>query len=202
MNRLGKGQPPRSVAASWRTIEAALAKDAPHLVQALRAPAPPRTLESLERRVGHRLPNDLRESLSVHDGMRDSYLGNNRLFDYQALLGVQEIAAASQAMTSLADTEAFRHGDPSTRTRKVKNDRWWNSAWIPITDADGDKYVVDLDPGPSGRIGQVFYFYNSGGSPRTVRAISYREWLDALASAFESGEYYVEDGGISLRKRI
>jgi cell wall assembly regulator SMI1 len=74
------------VAASWRTIEGVLWENAHSLYRALRRPAMDRQIGRLARLVPARLPRDFVQSLKTHDGLRDSYLGQNRLFDYYALM--------------------------------------------------------------------------------------------------------------------
>src|ERR1044072_2247008 len=79
------------VAESWRTIEGVLWQNAHSIYRALRKPATDAQLARLARLIPARLPRDFVQSLKTHDGLRDSYLGQNRLFDYNALLPVSAI---------------------------------------------------------------------------------------------------------------
>ena len=76
------------VAESWRTIEGVLWENAHSLYRALRKPATDAQLARLVKLVPVKLPRDFVQSLKTHDGLRDSYCGQNRLFDYNALLPI------------------------------------------------------------------------------------------------------------------
>src|SRR5215212_4483411 len=79
------------VAALWRTIEGVLWENAHSLYRALRKPATDAQVARLAKLVPAKLPRDFVRSLKTHDGLRDSYLGQNRLFDYNALLPISAI---------------------------------------------------------------------------------------------------------------
>ncbi len=171
------------IADAWQRIEAALLRRAPELSRALAPPATRAHLRRLEKALGLPLPRDLAASLRIHNGMTRSYLGENRFFNYEALLSTDNILDRWKALKSLLDQKIFSEaGCPVTKTRKLKNDAWWRPAWVPITDSDGDGYFVDLDPPVLGTPGQVFYFYNAGARPRRVVAGSYLEWLEMVAT--------------------
>jgi cell wall assembly regulator SMI1 len=78
-------------AASWRVIEGVLWENAHSLYRALRKPATDAQVARLVKLLPVKLPRDFVQSLKTHDGLRDSYLGQNRLFDYNALLPVSGI---------------------------------------------------------------------------------------------------------------
>ncbi len=69
---------------------------------------------------------------------------------------------------------------------------------MPVTDSDGDGYVVDLDPAPGGTKGQVFYFTHDGARPRRVIADSFGEWLRLFADELVKGRFKVEDDALWL----
>ena len=144
------------------------------------------------------LPDDFRVSLQIHNGMRNSYCDVHRFFNYEALLSTHTIPLVWQSMQRLFGGEDRLAGCPITRTRKIKNAAWWNPAWVPITDADGDGFVMDLDPGPTGIAGQMFYFYHDGARPRRVAANSYITWLGGIARKLRSNKFSVRDGSIWL----
>ena len=187
------------VMTSWRQIEQVLKRQAPDAFRALRGPATENQIAALERKLGQRLPADFSGSLRIHNGMRDSYLGVNRFFNNEALLSTRDIVAQWQMMTRLLEGGFFEaSGDPLTKTPRLKNDQWWRRGWIPITDNEGDGFVVDLEPGGRGKLGQVFYFYHDGSGPRKVVAGSYAEWIGDIAARFERGKFEVAGGMIML----
>src|SRR5262245_29244753 len=80
-----------SVAASWQNIEGVLWEHDHSIYRALSKPDTDAQIARLARLVPARLPRDFVRSLETHDGLRGSYLGQNRLFDYNALLPVRAI---------------------------------------------------------------------------------------------------------------
>jgi hypothetical protein len=91
---------------SWRTIEAALEKHARPIHAALRKPAGDSAIAKLAKLVPAKLPPDFAQSLKIHDGLNDSYLGQIRLFDYNALLPVSAIIEEYSMMCALqADSD-------------------------------------------------------------------------------------------------
>lgn len=66
-------------------------------------------------------------------------------------------------------------------------------------DSDGDKVVIDLDPGPKGKLGQVFEWSNSGSFPMRLLADSFGEWLSGIADRFAKRHFRLDEfGGIWL----
>jgi hypothetical protein len=90
-----------AIAASWRTIEAVLWENAHSVFRALRGPVTDAQLARLGRVVPARLPRDFVQSHRTHDGLRNSYLGLNRLFDYYALMPVSAIIAEHKILWGL-----------------------------------------------------------------------------------------------------
>src|SRR4051794_36123331 len=82
----------RQVAKSWEVIEGVLWENSHSVFRALRPPATPKQIAALQRAIPARLPAPLTRSLGIHDGLRRSYLGPIRLFDYMALLPATKIA--------------------------------------------------------------------------------------------------------------
>lgn len=140
------------------------------------------------------MPQDLLASLRIHDGLRDSYLGQIRLFNYWALL---PIAAIDKEWTSMCALQAECEfgGDQLTRGTAMRNDAHWRPSWLPFMDADGDKLILDLDPGSTGIVGQIVRWSNSGSSPMRVLAPSYRAWLSQLADRLAARQFRLDSHG-------
>ena len=75
-----------SVRGAWRLIEDVLRENANSVYRALGKPASDGQIRRLESKVSAKFPSDFIQSLKVHDGLRGSYLGRVRLFNYWALL--------------------------------------------------------------------------------------------------------------------
>jgi cell wall assembly regulator SMI1 len=186
------------VAISWRIIEGVLWENAHSVYRALRKPATDANIARLADRVSVRLPRDFVQSLKTHDGLRDSYLGQNRLFDYYALMPVSAIIAEYKGICELEALDPIG-GSQAGADAGVRNDLRFRPGWVPFMDADGDKLVLDLDPAPGGTYGQVFEWSSTGSTFNRVLASSFGEWLAGLAEALSKRRFGLDEfGGIWL----
>jgi cell wall assembly regulator SMI1 len=186
------------VAASWRTIEGVLWENAHSVYRALRKPATDAQIARLAKLVPAKLPREFVQSLKTHDGLRDSYLGQNRLFDYYALMPVSAIIAVYKVIGELEAQDPIG-GSQAGADSGVRNDLRFRPGWVPFMDADGDKLVLDLDPAPGGSYGQVFEWSNTGSTFNRVLASSFGEWLAGLAGALSKRRFGLDEfGGIWL----
>lgn len=183
-----------SVAASWRTIEEELWENAHSLYRAIRKPASEAQISRLAKRVPVKLPRDFLQSLRIHDGLRDSYLGRNRLFDNHALLPLSAIIALCVGICDLP-TECGFSGTLAGCDPRIRNDAHWRPGWVPIMDADGDKIVLDLDPALGVSIGQVFEWSNTGSAPLRVLSSSYGDWSANLAETLGNRRFSLNQFG-------
>jgi cell wall assembly regulator SMI1 len=187
-----------SVAKAWNTIEGVLYENAHSLFRALRKPASDAAIAKLARLLPTKLPTDFVRSLKIHDGLRDSYLGPNRLFDYNALLPLSAIISEYRMMCDL-QVECEFGGTLAGCDRRVRNDAHWRPGWVPILDADGNKFVLDLDPARGGKLGQVFTWSNSGSTEQRILADSFGGWLADFAETLEKRRFRLSEyGGIWL----
>jgi len=192
----------RRVATSWRPIECVLEEHANTVFKALRPPASDAAIAKLGAAIPSKLPNAFIQSLRIHDGIRDSRCGPHRIFDNMAMLTSSEIVTTWRMEWDL-QVECEFEGCQLTRTRKLKNDMRWRAKWVPFLDCEGDKLVIDLDPGPSGKVGQVFRWYNYGGRPMQVIADSVSHWLHMVAEELQRRRFRLDEwGGIWLKKRL
>jgi cell wall assembly regulator SMI1 len=183
------------LARTWQRIEVALEKAAPEVSRALAGPADVKHLRKLERKLGAKLPRDLRASLACHDGMHGTLV---RLFNDERLLSVSQMQQRWDAHLARMDAPEWAEPCPLTRDRKIKNDRFWSPSWLPLTESGQDGFVVDLDPAPRGTVGQVFYFHASASRPRGVVASSVAGFLGKIATLLSRKRFSVEDGGVWL----
>jgi cell wall assembly regulator SMI1 len=182
------------VAAPWRIIEGVLWENAHSVYRALRKPATDAQLARLARLVPAKLPRDFVQSLKTHDGLRDSYLGQNRLFDYYALMPVSAIMSAYRMICELEAQDPVG-GSQAGADAGVRNDLRFRPGWVPFMDADGDKLVLDLDPAPGGTYGQVFEWSSTGSTYNRVLASSFGEWLSGLAEVFSKRCFGLDEFG-------
>jgi cell wall assembly regulator SMI1 len=195
---LVEGSVVTGVTASWRVIEEVLWENAHSVYRALRKPVTSTQLARLTRLVPTQLPRDFVQSLRVHDGLNNSYLGLVRLFDYNALLPVRAIITEYRMMCR-HQARYGGTGGQAGHDSGVRNDARWRPGWVPIMDADGDKLVLDLDPAPGGTVGQVVSWSATGSTRLRVLAPTFGEWLADLAEALSKRRFGLDEfGGIWL----
>lgn len=180
------------VESSWKLIDEVLWEHAHSVYKALRKPASDVSIRRLEKTLGTSLPADFRQSLSIHDGLSES--GQPCLFDGKLLLSTKRIAE-EWSMRCKVHGDDDPGGCPNTKDKRIKNDRWWRPGWIPFMDQDGDMLLIDLDPGPGGKRGQLFKFRNSGGRPRQVVASTFKAWLSAVADELTARNFKLSEYG-------
>ena len=150
-------------------------------------------LSTAEARMRVRLPDDVRESYLLHNGT-----DNGPFFECYSLASLGEIIADWTLAESVLEQVELGL-DENARTNPIGpiKDITWNLLWIPIMEANGDHVMIDLDPAPGGKIGQVIKRSHEVG-PLRVLANSFREFLSNYADDLEAERYrYDEDMCIS-----
>ena len=116
----------RTVAASWKVIDEVLRENANSVYRALRKPASRGDLKQLaEAFPGHKLPTDLLQSLAIHDGLDDSYLGQVRLFNYWALLPAAAMVEAARTQRNVMAMLEEDGVNTRAKSGPVKADLRW-----------------------------------------------------------------------------
>lgn len=183
-----------TVPAAWQKIERVLWQNAHSVFVALGKPATDLQIRRLEGKLGARLPRDFVKSLKIHDGLRNSYHAHVRLFNYWSLLPLKAILTEWKMMTDL-QAECEFAGCRGKVSSRIKNDAHWRAGWIPILDADGDKIVIDLDPGPGGKSGQILEWSNSGNFATRLLADSFGDWWSDIADRFSQRQFRLDVSG-------
>jgi cell wall assembly regulator SMI1 len=166
--------------AAWTAIEAALAEHAPGVGRLLRPPATAAALVNLGETLGCELPPGLSELLLVHDG------SEGPVFDAQTFLSAKEIGRVHRLRTETAQ-KLVQIGVRSPASAEA----WWQADLIPVTDAQGDGYCVDV------RGGGVYYHRHDDDLRQ--RGDNFESWFSLLAGRFERGELAVIEGKVWLR---
>lgn len=162
---------------SWQHIENRIAADPTQLPGGLNGPASADAIAALHATLGTTLPDDLLESLRLHDGQADPAAA---FAESDALLSAHEIAAQWSIWKNLVSGGDFDDmtSDPDAGIR----DDWYNLKWIPFThDGSGNHLCVDLDPAEGGTVGQVIRVWHDDDRRERV-ASSYAEWLARVAA--------------------
>lgn len=180
----------RRVQSSWKIIDSVLKQNAHASFKALRPPATESSLERLQAHFDERLPRDFLASLRVHDGMRKETVFVN----YLSFLPVSGILRWSKMHRGIQKMMEFE-GSGIDRKQIIHKDKRWRDGWMPImADAGGNHLVMDLDPGPRGKIGQIYHWYNNDGPSRIVTP-SLSIWLDAIATELSDRRFTIDSFG-------
>lgn len=180
-----KRKPP--VPATWKRLDALLAKLAPAVRKSLRSPSKKRAITDLEKKIKRFLPDDVRASLACHDGQAD--VGGGCVFGYR-LLPVKCIVAYWE-LSRGHDGDAV----PNKRIRSSPNGavQYCEShpGWIPlVADWNGNYIGVDLVPNLDGQRGQVIVF-GRDESNHCVLAATWGEFLANYADDLSDGNFEV-----------
>jgi cell wall assembly regulator SMI1 len=169
---------------AWRRIEAWLEAQQEGLSARLAPGAREEDLAAAERKLGVRLPEDVRETFLRHDG-EHKHLG---LFVGWMLMSLSEV---------LKEWAFERWEERAPRGRGPVKAVSWSPRWIPLlANGAGDFVCVDLDPPEEGTPGQLITVHHD--DPERIRMTrSLTSWLLRFADRLESGEYrYDKEQGI------
>ncbi|MFO0965475.1 MAG: SMI1/KNR4 family protein [Gemmataceae bacterium] len=179
-----------SIAELWKRIDACLLEHVP------KEWLPPGLTEGeirrAERVLGVRLPDDVRESYGIHNGLpafEFSYLGHLApLVRKKNVVGLPMYSVVEhwRSNRDLAKSWTDR---PAVHPKGPIAPVWWRREWIPIfDDIQGNHFFLDLKPRKGGVRGQIVDFDRSYG-PLKVYVKSFGAWLKRVARDLERGEY-------------
>lgn len=175
-----------NIEAIWQRIEVwYAAQDASDL---LNAGATQKEIQEVETQLDVSFPNDFHHSLQRHDGV-----GNWLTGELLSLEGLQQERGIWMELLNDGTFDDNAAHDASEGKGKSQAG-WWNAGWIPIdADGGGNGFVMDLNPGPNGKIGQILYMDHEVG-PSGPHYASFSDYLEDMAQKLESGEYVYHDG--------
>jgi cell wall assembly regulator SMI1 len=146
---------------------------------------------SFENAIGARLPDDVRESFTLHNGGLD----HTSILWYGELLSLSQILQRWRTLCEWQAEDGWGLGDawkPEEIQGPIKPS-WWNPKRIPLVDNDGDFLILDLDPPGNGQHGQIIEHSHETG-PASVLADGWSQWLTMVANDLEANKYvYVEE---------
>src|SRR5262249_25041501 len=136
----------------------------------LRPPATRAALQQVEKAIGQRLPDDVRESYRIHDGQNEGAEENQPVPG--VFFGMRPLPLAEERGVEwcwrqhvVFLPEKIGEEDPEVRGNfmsfppdAIRLARM-RAGWIPLYwDSDRNFFGIDLDPGPRGVKGQVIPF--------------------------------------------
>lgn len=179
----------------WERLENWLKVHAPDVLNDLNPGASESDLLALETALGVILPEDLKDSLRIHNGQSGK---SQWLIAGWELLSTKRILNEWEVWKDLNDGETFKDFDVDSQ-KGVAN-VWWQPAWIPLTyNGCGDHHCLDLAPTFEGKNGQIISMWHDW-EERKVLAENYKQWFDQLVRTFESNdaEYVFESGDFNF----
>jgi cell wall assembly regulator SMI1 len=221
------GLPPAPpVSHSWKRIDRWAEEHYEELFDQLSEPATLNDLNELELDLDCSLPQDVRESITIHDGQERGGTPTGIIFG-SMLLDCEEILQEWKQWKEVNDqymlsaTQEVPKAFGSTTLQPV-NPQWRNEllskqdcvpanavqkayahpGWIPLVrDWGGNNIAIDLAPGPQGKWGQVILF----GRDYDIKYVVARSWsafMAMVADDLGSGKWFVEEesGALKLRE--
>lgn len=170
------------IAANWQEVERWLRAHAPKVLARLPKGASAADLAYVEKTWRLGLPQELRESLAIHDGNASTFdLYGPDESPLGMLLSLHEIVLAWRRLKPLAGHKA----ESIIGVRKF----WWHRKWLPVLGGYGNHTCLDLDPARGGKVGQVFVWAHDGGPICDVVAPSYGALFARFVRELKEGRY-------------
>lgn len=176
------------ISEAWERIEDWCAQNHPALLDELNGGASRRQVAVVEEKIQRPLPEDVRESLLLHNGQPDDT-------EFPLLFGQLALKSCDQIVEAYERCKGWTGCDPGELPtnytffpEEAITNCYHHDAWIPITEehGNGNYLAVDLAPGPQGIHGQIIDFgadiYDHG-----VLAPSWADFLLSYAKLLESG---------------
>lgn len=156
----------------WQRLEAWLKINNSELLDDLNPPASDTNINTLELKLGVKLPTEFIEHLKVHDGQKGK---SEWLFPNGKFLSSKRILDEWMIWNDLLDDGDFEgtKAESGAGIQPV----WWTPKWIPFTyNGAGDHLCLDLDPDDGGRFGQIITVWHDDGA-RNKKADSFNQWF-------------------------
>jgi len=175
----------------WQRLETWANNNAPELLDELQGPASDIEIEELEKRLHLILPEDLKESLLIHNGEDDGWPARV-FYEYGAYLPVPKIYNMWKKLSSLSkNSERYVDDDEQPSDNRIKLVTF-SERWIPVMEQNGDVFwAVDLDPGETGINGQIIEVDWECDSYRVI-AESFNDLFFKYVKSLESGKIDIE----------
>lgn len=112
-------------------------------------------LQTVETALGVVFPEEVKASYRIHNGKMVIGDPGQRL---RRLCSLQEMVRTWEMMKKYASGEKVQRTDDwltwEGQPIRVRMETW-NVNWIPLLEADGDLFCLDLAPTPHGQMGQI-----------------------------------------------
>jgi cell wall assembly regulator SMI1 len=174
----------------WRRTELWLEQQAPDILKTLDDGATNEQIRGLETQLGLSLPDDLKQSLAVHNGQRPDFYPKT-LIEQWELLSAERMQEEWIVLKGFYDAGEFAENEVTADEPLART--WWHPSWLPITDNhNGDYHCLDLTPGPT--YGNILIFWHDY-ERRKIEGASFSAWLEKFADDLEDDVYEVSARG-------
>ncbi|MDY3557117.1 SMI1/KNR4 family protein [Gemmata sp. JC717] len=172
------------VRSAWKRIERWCRTNDPQRLRELNPGASKKDLRALEAATERQLPDDLRTSLSIHNGQplrcrSDFFIGGLRLYTCEDI--AREWSGWRCSLYANRQTDDLSHRFfPDNAIQH----HYFNDGWLPLAKENGNSIAVDLAPGPTGTVGQIIDFGRDIYNPGVIGA-SWGEFLYSYADLLD-----------------
>ncbi|MGY0505415.1 SMI1/KNR4 family protein [Luteimonas sp. e5] len=148
-------------------------------------------IDVLRSLVTTEIPKDFLDLYTLNNGQKPEA----EFVNFNRILPIPEILESQRMLTdALSDFGEIEWLVPD----KIKN-LAWSSNWIKFTEFEGDGFILDLDPGPNGTYGQIFYRHHADNSIR-VCAKGIDEFMRVIADLVEREDCEIDRGCVIISK--
>ncbi len=175
-------------------LESWLANRLPGALATLKQGATDKEIVAHERQTGFELPEDVRAWFHWRDGQQ-RYPDESILFGYE-LLSLQDSAEEWQSWQEVAEMNEEIAEHCTSRPADAIIAAYTLPGWIPLAQSPAaSAYLgIDLNPGPTGRKGQVLNF-GRDDEEKSVAGASFADFLEFVVEEMESGRVTVGNSG-------
>ena len=205
----------------WERFDRLMAQHAPRLFTSLNPPASPKLVDEVERQIGMRFPDDLRLAYLHHNGSPEVMMGNevaNFFYPDYRWSSLEQVLQDWQK--NCEHIKEWRSWENPEHLFPPPDDEVWQimtlkirpehlcAKWIPIarTNMAAPTIFVDMQPGPSGELGQLvawdpeigpnlFIYSNSNRQTMTVE-----RYILALSEGMENDSVTYDEHGWNIKE--
>lgn len=142
-----------SVGELWIRIHDWLAAHAPKIMDNLNSPATDAEILEAEKLLGHAMPDEWRDLYRAHNGMNSNSNFGSLFYGMQFLTLTEAVGDHKNNSVPVEVDTPVRAADNGISQKDI-----YNANWIAFASDGGDtKLRVDMDPGPTGKVGQVIF---------------------------------------------
>jgi cell wall assembly regulator SMI1 len=188
---------PACVEGAWKRLETWYREHCPDILDGMGPGATPEEVRAVEQTIGRSLPEELRQSFAIRNGVHEGCLSN---LDF---LTLEQVLNAWNFWDEYCRLDAFRNLSREWCTSIPRNAirlDLYDRDWVPLVSGPVMNHLgIDLDPGTEGLPGQVINFgYEQ--DRKAVLAWTWGWFLTDLAEELERGNFqFHERSGLMLR---